>query len=148
MVDADVPARLTIGAVSAMPEKGFLRGALEADLGERSTERIFAFGFFGALAAALISGAGTLLGSFLCARLSARIGRDIRNALYDKSLAFSAYDFEQFGTGSMITRTLNDVNIVQRAFVWTIQMVLPVPKMCIRDSPWPLLQRRYCKPAP
>lgn len=55
MVDADVPARLTIGAVSAMPEKGFLRGALEADLGERSTERIFAFGFFGALAAALIS---------------------------------------------------------------------------------------------
>ncbi|MCO7121844.1 ABC transporter ATP-binding protein/permease [Ihubacter massiliensis] len=83
------------------------------------------------LAAALISGAGTLLGSFLCARLSARIGRDIRNALYDKSLAFSAYDFEQFGTGSMITRTLNDVNIVQQAFVWTIQMVLPVPMMCV-----------------
>lgn len=83
------------------------------------------------LAVALISGAATVLGSFLCARLSARIGRDIRNALYDQSLAFSAYDFEQFGTASMITRTLNDVNIVQQAFVWSIQMVLPVPMMCI-----------------
>lgn len=83
------------------------------------------------LVVALLSGAGTLLGSFLCARLSARLGRDLRNALYDKSLAFSAYDFEQFGTGSMITRTLNDVNVVQQAFVWSIQMILPVPAMCM-----------------
>lgn len=63
------------------------------------------------LAVTILSGAGTVLGSILCARLSARLGCDIRNALYDKSLSFSAYDFEQFGTGSMITRTLNDVNI-------------------------------------
>lgn len=83
------------------------------------------------LAVALLSGAGTLLGSFLCARLSAKLGRDLRNALYDKSLAFSAYDFEQFGTGSMITRTLNDVNVVQQAFIMTIQMILPVPAMCV-----------------
>ena len=51
--------------------------------------------------------------------------------LYDKSLAFSSYDFEQFGTGSMITRTLNDVNVVQQGAVWFIQMVLPVPAVCI-----------------
>lgn len=83
------------------------------------------------LAVALFSGAGTLLGSFLCARLSAKLGRDLRNVLYDKSLAFSAYDFEQFGTASMITRTLNDVNVVQQAFIWAIQMILPVPVMCV-----------------
>ena len=83
------------------------------------------------LGAALLSGIGTLLGSFLCARLSAKLGRDLRNALYDASLAFSDYDFEQFGTGSMITRTLNDVNVVQQAVVWTTQMILPVPAMCI-----------------
>ena len=29
----------------------------------------------------------------------------------------------------MITRTLNDVNVVQQAFVWSVQMVLPVPLM-------------------
>ena len=55
----------------------------------------------------------------------------MRNALYDKSLTFSASDFEGFGTGSMITRTLNDVNVVQQAFVWSVQMVLPVPLMCV-----------------
>ncbi len=74
---------------------------------------------------------GALAGSYLCASLSAKIGRDMRNALYDKSLTFSAYDFEQFGTGSMITRTLSDVNIVQQAIVWSIQMILPVPVVCI-----------------
>ena len=31
----------------------------------------------------------------------------------------------------MITRTLNDVNIIQQGIVWFIQMVLPVPAVCI-----------------
>ena len=79
------------------------------------------------LVMALLSGAGDASGQLPLRALSSRLGRDMRNALYDKSLAFSAYDFEQFGTGSMITRTLNDVNIVQQAFVWSIQMILPSP---------------------
>lgn len=44
---------------------------------------------------------------------------------------FSASDFETFGTASMITRTLNDVSIIQQAFVNFIQMILPVPMICI-----------------
>lgn len=80
---------------------------------------------------ALISGALTLLGSWFCAKLSANLGRDLRNAVYDKSLQFSASDFEIFGTASMITRTLNDVNIIQQAFVYLIQMILPVPVICV-----------------
>lgn len=79
----------------------------------------------------IVTSAGALLGSYLSADLSSKIGRDMRNAIYDRSLSFSAYDFEQFGTGSMITRTLNDVNIVQQGIVWFIQMVLPVPAVCI-----------------
>ena len=79
----------------------------------------------------IVTSLGALLGSYLAADLSSKIGRDMRNDLYDKSLTFSSYDFEQFGTGSMITRTLNDVNIVQQGAVWFIQMVLPVPAVCI-----------------
>lgn len=82
------------------------------------------------LCIALISGVLTLIGSRLCASLSADLGRDLRNAVYDRSLAFSASDFETFGTASMITRTLNDVNIIQQAFVNFIQMILPVPMVC------------------
>ncbi len=80
---------------------------------------------------ALLTSFGALAGSYLCADLSAKLGRDIRNAIYDKSLAFSSFDMETFGTGSMITRTLNDVNVVQQAVVMCIQMVLPVPVVCI-----------------
>ena len=79
----------------------------------------------------VLSGLGALLGSWLCAELSSRIGKDIRDEVYDKSLAFSSSDFERFGTGSMITRTLNDTNIIQQAFVIGIQMIVPVPFMCI-----------------
>lgn len=83
------------------------------------------------LAVTLISGAGALAGSWLCADLSARFGQDMRNAVYEKTLTFSEHDFNRFGTGSMITRTLNDINIIQQSVVWCIQMVLPVPAACV-----------------
>lgn len=79
----------------------------------------------------VLAGGSALLGSWLCAKLSANIGRDMRNALYEKSLEFSVHDFDQYGTGSMITRTLNDVAVVQQSVVWCIQMVLPVPALSI-----------------
>ena len=83
------------------------------------------------LVVAALSGFGALLGSWLCAKLSAKIGRDIRNTVYDKSLELSAADFEKFGTGSMITRSSNDISIIQAAVVFCIQMIIPVPVMCI-----------------
>lgn len=81
------------------------------------------------VAVTVSAGLSALLGSFLCARLSAKMGRDMRNELYARSLEFSVNDFEEFGAGSMITRTLNDVSVVQQAFVWCVQLVLPVPAL-------------------
>lgn len=83
------------------------------------------------LAVSIITGLSVLVGSWFCAKLSANMGRDMRNAIYNKSLTFSASDFEKFGTGSMITRTLSDITVIQQAFIMFIQMVLPVPIMCI-----------------
>ncbi len=82
-------------------------------------------------AVALVTSGGALAGSYLCSDLAARLGRDIRNALYDKSLEFSTTDMETIGTGSMITRTLSDVNVVQQSLVMFIQMILPVPAVCV-----------------
>lgn len=79
------------------------------------------------LGAAVVSGAAAFACSYLCADLVTKVGRDIRNAVYDASLRFSGGDFELFGTGSMITRTLNDVNVIQMAISITVQMILPVP---------------------
>ena len=83
------------------------------------------------LGVSLLAGLGALLASWLCAKVSANLGRDMRNAIYDKSLSFSASDFERFGTASMITRTLNDINVIQQAFVNFMLMVVPVPVICV-----------------
>lgn len=82
-------------------------------------------------AASLLAGLGALAGSYLTARLAAELGRYLRNRLYDHVLRFSEADMEHFGTGSMVTRTLSDVNVVQQALVMLALMVLPVPVVCL-----------------
>lgn len=83
------------------------------------------------LVMSVLASGGAVFETYLSTHLAARVGRDIRNAIYDSSLAFSGGDFERFGTGSMITRTLNDINVIQMAIVNTVQMVLPVPVLCV-----------------
>ena len=68
--------------------------------------------------------------SYLAADFSAEFGRDLRCAVYDKTLAFSADDAAHFGTGTLITRTLSDVSIVQQTTVMLLQGILPVPLVC------------------
>ena len=52
-------------------------------------------------------------------------------AIYEKSLKLSVFDFRQFGTASITTRTVSDINTVQMALSSTIQMILPVPIICV-----------------
>ena len=59
--------------------------------------------------------------------MSARVGKDIRVALYQKSLKLSVYDFRHFGTASITTRTVSDITTIQNALTNFNQMVLPVP---------------------
>lgn len=87
-------------------------------------------GLYMLIATGMASG-GAVLGCYLSARLAANVACDIRNAVYDKSLELAASDFERFGTGSMITRSLNDINVIQQAILQTIQLVLPVPFLAV-----------------
>ena len=119
---ADVGGSLLVPTITA--------NMINLAVGGGTMERIIRDGIL-MLLISLVSGGLTLLGSWISARLSANLGRDLRCALYDKSLAFSGTDFESFGTASMITRTLNDVNVIQQAFINFVQMVLPVPIMCV-----------------
>ncbi len=119
---ADVGGSLLVPTITA--------NMINHAVGGGTMEKIVADGIL-MLLISLVSGALTLLGSWLSARVSANLGRDLRCSLYDKSLAFSGTDFESFGTASMITRTLNDINVIQQAFINFVQMVLPVPIMCV-----------------
>lgn len=81
--------------------------------------------------ASLVSGVGAILGGYTCAVLSSKVCKDIRDALYQKSLKLSVYDFKQFGTASITTRIISDVTNIQTAFISVIQMVLPIPAIFI-----------------
>lgn len=77
------------------------------------------------------SGICGILGGYTCAILASRVGKDIRTALYEKSLKLSIYDFRQFGTASITTRTVSDVNTIQLAIKSLLSIILPVPAICI-----------------
>ncbi len=77
------------------------------------------------------SGVCGILGGYTCAVLASKIGKDIRTVLYEKSLKLSVYDFRQFGTASITTRTVSDVNTIQLAIRSMLSIILPVPAICI-----------------
>ena len=60
-------------------------------------EVLFAIGLKMA-AASLISSVCAILGGYTCAALSAQVGKDIRMALYKKSLKLSIYDFRSIAS--------------------------------------------------
>ncbi len=82
-------------------------------------------------ATSVLSSVCAILGGYACASLSARVGKDMRVALYKKSLKLSIYDFRHFGTASITTRTVSDITTIQFALTSFIQMVIPVPVIFI-----------------
>ncbi|MGI6033662.1 MAG: ABC transporter ATP-binding protein, partial [Coriobacteriales bacterium] len=83
------------------------------------------------LIAAIAGSAGCIASYWVVSRLAANVARDLRIALYKKSLDLSSGDFERFGTGTMVTRTLSDVNVVQQTILTTFTMAAPVPVICV-----------------
>ena len=81
--------------------------------------------------ASIVSSACAILGGYACAALSARVGKDMRVAIYEKSMKLSIYDFRHFGTASITTRTVSDITTIQFALTSFIQMVMPVPVIFI-----------------
>lgn len=79
------------------------------------------------LIAAVISGAAMILGAYVCADLTSKVGADMRKALYEKSMCLSVADFRSFGTASLTTRTVSDITNIQFALSYCFQMLFPVP---------------------
>lgn len=121
---------VTLDVLGALVIPTITADMINVGVGSRNLNYIMEKGVL-MLIVTVLSGASALMGSYFSARLSARIGRDMRNALYGKSLDFSIHDFDQYGTGSMITRMLSDVSVIQQAVVWCVTMVLPVPALSL-----------------
>lgn len=85
----------------------------------------------GMLGFALVSSACAFAANFLSAWLGAHITRDIRSYFFAHVLSLSTAEIDNFSTASLITRTVNDIFLVQQAIIMTLSMGLRAPLTCI-----------------
>lgn len=69
--------------------------------------------------------------SFFSSRAASRALRDTRSSLFKKITSFSAAEFDQFQTASLITRTTNDIQTVQQTSILILRMACYAPIMGI-----------------
>lgn len=79
------------------------------------------------LGIALFSMGTTIIVGLLGARLSAKLGKKIREEVFEKVVSFSKTETKSFGTASLITRTTNDVQQVQMVLLMLLRVVFYAP---------------------
>src|SRR5690625_1686836 len=57
--------------------------------------------------------------------------RDLRSVIFKHVSKFTLNEFDEVGTASLITRTTNDVNQIQRATIMILRMALMAPFMLV-----------------
>ena len=72
-----------------------------------------------------------IIGNMFASRVAAYSSRDIRKALFRRVMTYSANEFEQFSTASLITRSTNDVQNIQQTTVMLLRMAVFAPIMGI-----------------
>ncbi|MFF4865600.1 ABC transporter ATP-binding protein [Streptomyces sp. NPDC001231] len=109
----------TLGA--ALIDEGVVR---------EDSDRIGAIGATMAVVA-LVQIAAALGASALGARTSTALGRDLRSAVFRRVLDFSAREIGRFGTPSLLTRSVNDVQQVQNLAQSGLGIFVAAPLMCL-----------------
>ncbi|MDE5586950.1 MAG: ABC transporter ATP-binding protein/permease [Bacilli bacterium] len=64
---------------------------------------------------------------FFGARTAAKLARDLRNAVFRKTMEFGTTEFKSFGVASLITRTTNDIQQVQMVMVFMLRTLFYAP---------------------
>lgn len=70
-----------------------------------------------------------ILVGLIASRIGAGFGRNLRKDIFEKVESFSNKEFNKFNVASLITRTTNDVTILQNTSVMTIRMLAYAPIM-------------------
>lgn len=79
------------------------------------------------IAYALLILAVSIMVGYLASKVSAGVGRGLRNQVFQKVVAFSNTEMDQFSTASLITRSTNDIQQVQMVTVMLLRMVIYAP---------------------
>lgn len=90
----------------------------------------------------VLGAASTISVGFLASRVAAAFAMRVRGDLFANAERFSGYEYDQFSTASLITRTTNDVTQVQSFLVIFLRMICYAPMvgvggvmMAVRKSP-------------
>ena len=79
------------------------------------------------LAVSLVQAISQVTAVYFGARAAMQFGRDVRAAVFGRTLSFSTRELNQFGAPSLITRTTNDVQQVQMLVFMTCIMMISAP---------------------
>ncbi len=102
------------------------------DIGVTNKDTSFIYMMGGCIAlVSFIGVGGTIALGYCCAKISTSITRDIRNDIFKKVQRFTANEFNQIGTSSMITRTNNDAFQIQQFVNVLLRTALMTPIMFI-----------------
>lgn len=102
------------------------------DVGVTNKDVSFIYIMGGCIAlVSLIGVGGTIALGYCCSKISTAITRDIRNDIFAKVQQFTANEFNQIGTSSMITRTNNDAFQIQQFVNVLLRTALMTPIMFI-----------------
>ncbi len=83
------------------------------------------------LAVSLLQIGGQVGATWFGARTAMALGRDLRQAVFDRAMSFSAKELNHFGAPSLITRNTNDVQQLQMLALMTATMIISAPLMMI-----------------
>ena len=81
------------------------------------------------LGVTVIQALGMVASGYFSGRIAMWIGRDVRQKVYDRVLAFSSSQMHSFGSASLITRATNDINQVQSVILMTFLIMIQAPIM-------------------
>lgn len=79
------------------------------------------------LAVSLTQALSQMIAVYFGAKAAMAFGRDVRAAVFDRTLSFSTRELNQFGAPSLITRSTNDVQQVQMLVLMTCIMMISAP---------------------
>jgi ATP-binding cassette, subfamily B, multidrug efflux pump len=83
------------------------------------------------LVISLLGALFTILSSYLSAKTGTGFSKIIRNRVFTKIEGFSLHEIDQLGTASLITRTTNDIEQIERVVIMMLRMMVTAPMMAI-----------------
>lgn len=123
MADTLIAQQGLAAARAEYEQLGFDLDAMQMDYLLATGGKMLALAALGMLVAVIVG--------FIASRTAAKVGRGLREGLFNKVISFSDAEVQSFSAASLITRGTNDVQLVQMVTVMLLRMVLYAPILAI-----------------